>query len=167
MNAANNNWYVFYTRPNAEKSVSRALFKKHYDAFLPVLKAVHLWRNRQRKIVYVVLFPGYVFVRTEESEILNIEMIPGIVRCVKYGSRYCIVPDRDIRCIEQMLALGQQIYAEHDFTEGERVIVIKGPLTGYEGLLIKRQGQDRFGVLFDDINQCVCIDMNIKYLKRV
>jgi len=167
MNDTNNNWYVFYTRPNAEKAIYRVLSRKQYDAFLPVFKAVHKWRNRQKKIVSVVLFPGYVFVRTVESEIKNIEMIPGVVRCVKYGTHFSIVPDRNIKCIEKMLSLGQEIFAEHDFTEGERVMVIRGPLTGYEGLLIDRKGKTRFGVLFDDIKQCACIDIDVMLLKKV
>jgi transcription antitermination factor NusG len=167
MGNANNNWYVFYTRPNAEKVVYNELLGRKYNAFLPLVKTLHHWRNRQRKFVSRVLFRGYVFVRTSESEIFNIVHIPKIIFCVKCSDRYSIVPDRDIKCIEKMLTLGKEIFKEYDFTEGEYVRVISGPLEGFEGLLIRKKGKTRFGVLFDDIKQCACIDIDITVLKKV
>jgi|WetSurMetagenome_2_1015567.scaffolds.fasta_scaffold39649_1 transcription antitermination factor NusG len=161
------NWYVFYTCPNAEKVVYNELLKMHYDVFLPMVKTIRLWRNRQKIIVLKILFRGYIFVRTIESEIYNIVLIPRIVYCVKIGDRPAVVPDRDIKCIEQMLALGQKIFAEHDFSGGEHVRVINGPMEGYEGLLIKRKGKYRFGVLFNDIKQCPCIDIDVTMLERI
>lgn len=167
MSAANNHWYVFYTCPNAEKVVCNELLKKDYDVFLPVVKTLSQWKNRQKKSVSKVLFRGYIFVRTTESEIYNIVHIPKIVYCVKIGERPAVVPDRDIKCIEQMLGLGQKIFAEHDFAEGEHVRVTGGPLKGYEGLLIQRKGKCRFGVLFNDIKQCACIDINVAMLEKI
>jgi len=167
MNAANKNWYVFYTRPNAEKVVYNKLIGRHYEAFLPLVKTLHQWKNRQRKFVSKVLFRGYVFVRTAEYEIFNILHIPKIIYCVKCGDRYSVIPDKDVKCLEQMLSLGQDIFKELDFNEGERVMVIQGPLTGYEGLLIKRKGRNRFGILFDDIKQCACIDIDVAMLERI
>lgn len=86
----------------------------HYEAFLPLVKTLNHWKNRQNKLVSKVLFPGYVFVRSAESEIFNIEQIPKIVYCVRCGERPAVVPDRDIKCIEQMLTLGQEVFSEHD-----------------------------------------------------
>ena len=107
MDNTNNNWYVFYTRPRSEKVVCTELLKRKYYVFLPVVKTLHRWKNRQNKIVSKLLFPGYIFVRTTGFEIFNIEQIPKIVYCVRCGERPAIVPDRDIQCIEQMLAMGQ------------------------------------------------------------
>ncbi|HUW93660.1 MAG TPA: UpxY family transcription antiterminator [Bacteroidales bacterium] len=166
MGNTNNNWYVFYTRPNAEKVVCNELLKRQYDAFLPMVKTLHRWKNRQNKIVSKVLFPGYIFVRTVESEIFNIVQTPKIVFCVKSGDRPGVVPDRDIKCIEQMLGLGLEVFTEYDFTEGEHVRVVRGPLVGYEGVLIKRNGKYRFGVQLNDIKQCAFIDISASMLEK-
>jgi len=167
MKTANYNWYVFYTRPNAEKVVYNELLNRHYDAFLPLVKTLHRWKNRQRKFVSKVLFRGYVFVRTAEHEIFNIIHIPKIIFCVKCGDRYSVLRDKDVKCLEQMLVLTHDIYKELDFADGERVMVTKGPLTGYEGMLFKRKGKNRFGVLFDDIKQCACIDIDAAMLEKI
>ena len=48
MDNPNYNWYVFYTYPNAEKVVCKELLKRQYNAFLPMVKALHKWKNRQK-----------------------------------------------------------------------------------------------------------------------
>jgi transcription antitermination factor NusG len=166
MDIANTNWYVFYTRPRSEKVVCNELVKRHYCVFLPLVKTLRRWKNRQNKMVSKVLFPGYIFVKTSASEIFNIEQIPNVVYCVRFSQRPAIVPEKDIRCIEQMLTLGQDVFTDHDFTEGEHVRVIQGPLAGYEGILIRHRGKYRFCVQLKDIKQCACIDIHSSMLEK-
>lgn len=166
MDITNHNWYVFYTRPNTEKVVCKELLRMKYEVFLPMVKTLHRWKNRQNKLVSKVLFPGYIFVRTAESEIFNIEHAPNIVYCVRCGERSAVVPERDINCIEQMLDLGQEVFSEHDFAEGEHVRVVRGPLAGYEGILIKRRRKARFCIQLKDIKQYVCIDIRASILEK-
>jgi transcription antitermination factor NusG len=162
-----NNWYAFYTCPNREKVACNELLKRQYDVFLPLVKTLSRWQNRQKKKISKVLFPGYIFVRTVEAEIYKIVQIPQIVRCVKCGDRPAVVPDRDIRCIELMVDLGQEVFTAQDFAEGEHVRVVRGPLTGYVGILIRRKGRNRFGVQLSDIKQCACIDISVSMLEKV
>ncbi|MDX9774116.1 MAG: UpxY family transcription antiterminator [Bacteroidales bacterium] len=160
-------WYVFYTRAHAEKVVYNELLKRHYDAFLPEVKSPRRWKNRQKGIVFRVLFPGYIFVRTIEADIYNVVHVPKIVRCVKCSDRPAVVPDSDIRCIELMLDLGQEVFTAHDFIEGEHVRVVRGPLAGYEGILAKSRGISRFCIQLNDINQYACIDISVSMLEKV
>lgn len=166
MDIANTSWYVFYTRPRSEKVVFNELVKRQFCVFLPLIKTFRRWKNRQNKLVSRVLFPGYIFVKTSGSEIFNIEQIPNIVYCVRFGQRPAVVPERDIECIEQMLALDQEVYTGHDFDEGEHVRVVRGPLAGYEGLLITHRGKHRFCIQLKDIRQCACIDIHASMLEK-
>jgi transcription antitermination factor NusG len=163
---ADMNWYVFYTRSNAEKAVYNNLLREKYDVFLPMIKTLRLWKNRQKKIVSKVIFRSYIFVRIAESEIDEIVKMPNIVFCVSFGKKYSIVPDRDIKCIIQMLSLGQELYTEKNYSEGERVKVVRGPLAGYEGLLLRQKDKYSFGILLNDIKQCACVDIDVSMIKR-
>lgn len=167
MDIANTNWYVFYTHPRSEKVVFEELLKLHYCAFLPLVKTLHRWKNRQNKMVSKVLFPGYIFVKTTLSRINSIEHNPKIVYCVRSNQRPAVVPERDIECIEQMLALDQEVYTGHDFDEGEHVRVVRGPLAGYEGILITHRGKHRFCIQLKDIRQCACIDIHSSMLEKI
>jgi len=166
MDIANTNWYVFYTHPRSEKVVCNELLKRHYCVFLPLVKTLRRWKNRQNKMVLRVLFPGYIFVKTTGPEIFNIEQIPNIVYCVRFGQRPAVVPERDIDCIEKMLTLGQDVFTDHDFAEGEHARVVHGPLAGYEGILVKRRGKTRFCIQFKDIKQCACIEIHTSMLEK-
>ena len=167
MDTLNYNWYVFYTYPNAEKVVCKELLKRQYEVFLPMVRTLRKWRNRQRKLISEVLFPGYIFVRTAEPQIFNIIQISKIVKCVKSGDRPGIVPEKDIRCISLMLGLGKEIFVEYGFSEGEQVEVVRGPLSGHKGILVKRKGKDRFGIQLNDINQCAYIEIHTSMLKKL
>lgn len=167
MRDTSNNWYVFYTRPHAEKVVHNELLKRQYDVFLPMVKTFRLWKNRQKGTVYKVLFPGYIFVKTIESEIYDVLYIRKIVRCIKCGDRPAVVPGTVISCIKIMLEMGQEVFTSQDFTEGEHVRVISGPLTGYEGILVKRKGKTRFCIELNHIRQCACIDISASMLEKI
>ena len=167
MGNPNYNWYVFYTYPNAEKVVYKELLRRQYNAFLPMVKALHKWKNRQKKVVSEVLFPGYILVKTTEPETFNIVQIPKIIKCVKSGDHPGIVPCRDIKCIKLMLELGQKIFVEHGFSGGEQVKVTRGPLSGYKGILVKRKGKNRFGIQLNDLNQCAYIEIPASMLEKL
>jgi transcription antitermination factor NusG len=164
---ADMNWYVFYTRSNAEKAVYNHLLREKYDVFLPMIKTLSIWKNRQKKIISRVIFRSYIFVRTAETEIDKIVKMPNIVFCVRIGKKYSIIPDRDIKCIIQMLSHGQELYTEKNYSEGEPVKVVSGPLAGSEGLLLMQNDKYSFGILLNDIKQCACVDIDVSLIRRL
>lgn len=161
------NWYVFYTRSNAEKAVYNELLRRKYNVVLPMVKTLRIWKNRQKKIISKVIFRSYIFVRTAETEISTIVKAPNIVNCVRFGNKYSIIPDRDIKCIIQMLSLGQELYTGQNYSEGEQVKVVNGPLAGAKGLLLKQKDKYSFGILLSDIKQCACVDIDLSMIRRL
>ena len=57
-------WFAIYTKPKAEKKVFDQLVKYNFEAFLPLKKEIHRWKDRLKK-VEVPLFNSYVFVKVE------------------------------------------------------------------------------------------------------
>ena len=159
-------WYVFYTAPRAEKAVNDELHQRGYESFLPLHKTFRVWKNRQRKMIYNPLFPGYIFARSKENEIYNILQTPKICTCIKCDNKPSAVPEKIIEGIRLMLGLEQDIFVEHDFTEGEHVRIVQGPLSGYQGILVKKKGKCRFGIQLKEINQVVSIDIQASMLER-
>lgn len=160
-------WYVFYTFPKAEKIVYKELQQRQYDSFLPLCKTINVWKNRQKKIIYKVLFPGYIFVKTRETEIYKVLQIPKICTCIKSGSKPSIVPEKDIECIRQMLTLKENISTDYDFIINEHVRITNGPLVGYKGVLVRQNGKYRFGVQLREINQVVTVDIHASMIERI
>jgi len=162
-----NNWYVFYTYPRAEKSVYLELVKREYEVFLPIKKVLKLWANRQKKWVDQVLFPSYIFVNTQHCELHNITKTPKIVSNICCGKTPSIIASKEIDGIKKMLNLDQDIFIETNFSKGEKVRVVCGPLIGHEGILLNQKGKTRFGIQLKEINHTVFIDVCASMLEKV
>jgi len=161
------NWYVFYTCPRAEKVVRQELIYRGYEVFLPAYKTLSYWKNRQKKMIEKVLFPGYIFVYTEPYELYNISGTPKVVTYINCAGKPSVVPQKDIEAIKMMLSLPEDITVETDFYEGDRVKIMYGPLAGYEGILIEQKGKQKFGIQIKDINQTVFIEIKTPVLEKL
>jgi len=160
-------WYVFYTAPRAEKVVCKNLVGKNYNVFLPTTKILREWKNRQKKWIEQVLFPSYIFVNTEEYELYNIVRIPKIAAFIKCGSKPSTIPVKDIEAIKKMISLDKEVSVEHNFIVGESVRINKGPLMGYEGILVKQKGGTKFGIQLKDINHTVLINVCTSLIEKI
>jgi transcription antitermination factor NusG len=160
-------WFVFYTCPRAEKVVYKQLTDNGYEVFLPLQKKLRTWKNRQRKFIDEPLFPGYIFVRIRSFDIYNILKTRGVYMCIMFERKPCTVPDKDIEVIRIMIQSEQEISSNSDFNERERVLIIHGTLTGYEGILFKQKGKSKFGIRIQGVNLIAAIDISIEDIQKI
>jgi transcription antitermination factor NusG len=160
-------WFVFYTCPRSEKVVFHELINREYNAFLPLTKTLKIWKNRQKKWIDQVLFPGYIFVYTSQCELHYITQIPKIVTYIHCAGKPSVISSNEIEGIRKILDLEQNISVETKFYKGERVKIVCGPLVGHEGILVKQNGKTRFGIQLEKINHIVLIDIDINVLEKV
>jgi transcriptional antiterminator RfaH len=152
-------WYVVYTKRFQELkleeyfmafSSSRSL---NYQSYLPLTKEVKTWSDR-KKIKKVPLFNNYLFIKHDESGFHNIKKMPGFVEYVRFGKYPSLVPEEQIMMVKAVLEA--DCFATsgvRSLVKGERVRIIKGPMEGMEGELIK-----------DQLNLKVAIE--VTYLER-
>jgi transcription antitermination factor NusG len=149
-------WYAAYTYSNHEKCVATQLGLRSIKYFLPLYDAVHRWKDRRVKLQLPV-FPGYVFVRLNLTERLNVVQIPGVARLVSFNGRPCALPDSEIEAIQ--ICLLEKINCEpHAYLEaGRRVRIKAGPLEGFEGIVIGRKNRLRFIISLGLIHRSACV----------
>lgn len=160
-------WYIFYTCPRAEKVVQQELLNRNYDVFLPVTNVLRVWKNRQKKMITQVLFPNYIFVKTYQSELYYITCIPKIVTSISCAGNPSSISSNEVEGIRGMLNIGKEITVETNFTKGERVEIVSGPLMGYEGILVEQKGKTRFGIQLKEIRHTILVDVNMNQLKKI
>ena len=159
-------WHVFYLRPRTENRVFRILTNLNYEVFWPVIQSQRIWKNRQKKKIKLPLFPNYLFVYTYAHELYSIKCLPQVVSCVSCGGKPSTISDKEVEGIRRMLGLGRAITVETKFSKGERVRIVSGPLTGYEGILVKQRSKTRFGIQFKAINHTIFIDIDQLELEK-
>lgn len=151
-------WYIFYTNPRAEKVVYQDLLRAGYNTFLPLIRTLKTWKNRQKKWIESPLFPNYIFVRTYNSELYNIVKIPKICTYIHFGGKAATISDTEIYSIKKILGCSDEISVDTHFYEGQRVRIVHGSLKGHEGVLVNKNGKTKFGVQLSEINHTVLID---------
>ena len=159
--AAAPRWYAVQTRGRHEKKVANKLTERGIDTYLPALREVHRWSDRN-KVVEVPLFPCYTFVRVaaDSSARLRILQTNGVVRIVGNGSELCPIDDRQIEDIRTLLGTKVPVTMYPFLKVGQRIRVRSGCLDGMEGILVSRPKESTLIISIDAIQRAIAINVD-------
>jgi transcriptional antiterminator RfaH len=146
-------WYVIYTRPKFEKKAFKSLTEKGILSYLPLKKTIRQWHDRKKKIE-VPVFPNYIFVQINESEVPGVYSLPGFVRFVSTGRTPDVIPQKKMDMIKVLLN-GEFETSTEEFEARDCVQVLSGPFKDLKGVLIGDRGNRRFAVKLEAINQYI------------
>lgn len=131
-------WYAIKTKCRHERKVYEYLLSLEINSFYPTIEVWSRRKDRKKKI-QESMFPGYLFancVLTDDNwyKINNIRGVAGIVGTFKNAVP---IPDEQINTIQLLLDSGLPVNPHPFLNEGEKVVVIDGPLKGATGIYIK------------------------------
>lgn len=92
------------------------------------------WNTLQK-----VLFPGYIFMITEDVEKLffHLKTIEGMTKLIGTGQNIIPLKDEEIAFLQRFGGEDQIVSMSEGIIEGTQVIITSGPLMGMEGLIKK------------------------------
>jgi transcription antitermination factor NusG len=130
-------WFAIQTRARNEKKVNELLQFKGIETFLPLMKEIHRWSDRNQ-VVNQPLFPGYVFVHiVQRAEFrLSILRTLGVYGFVGDRGVGVPIPEKQIRDIHTVLSNNLNFSPYPFLRIGQRVRVRGGCLDGVEGSLV-------------------------------
>lgn len=152
-------WYAAYTRANHEKRVAGQLAGREVEHFLPEYESVRRWKDRRVRL-QMPLFPGYVFVRIELRDRLRVLQVPGVARLVGFHGSPTAMPEEDMNRIREFLGQGLRAEPHPYLRAGRRVRVVRGPLTGLEGIVAGRKNGSRLVLSFEVIQRSMAVEMD-------
>lgn len=152
-------WYAAYTNAHHEKVVARQLAERQIEAFLPLYRSWHRWKDR-RKQVELALFPSYVFVKIGAQEKLRVLQVSGVVHMVSFNGQLAALPEHEIDVLRN--GLENQVYAEpHPYLRvGRKVRVVRGPMAGTEGILVRKKDKYRVVLSIDVLMRSVAVEVD-------
>lgn len=160
-------WYAAYTWANHEKRVAAALLRKQVNHFLPLYLSERRWSDRKVRLE-LPLFPGYVFVQLPKGEKLQVLEVAGVVHLVGFNGRPVALSDSEIDVLRQLMTRGSRHLAPHPFlTAGRRVRIVRGPLVGLEGILLRRKGALRVVLSIQMIQRSMVVDADAADIEPV
>lgn len=160
-------WYAFYLSARTEKVVSKRLCNSGEEVFLPLVRTLKIWKDR-KKWVDEPLLRSYVFVKVSPHEILRILQDTGVVKVISFSGQPAPIPDQQIEQLIQALDAGCEVVATHeDFSKGDRIEIISGPLKGITGTLSQIPGKYRIALQIDNLGQSVLVSIQPGAIKKI
>ncbi len=152
-------WFALYTASNNEKSVEQHLRIKGIETFLPLHTVVRHWKNRTRVKVELPLFASYVFVRIARAESARVLSVPRVYSIVGNGRESTPLPDTDIEALRSGLN-AEKVSPWPYIKVGDRARIVRGPLAGREGIVVRTSEQLRFVISVDAILRSIAVHVD-------
>ncbi len=152
-------WYALRTKSRHEKLVRDQLEKQGIELLLPTVRRLSQWKDRKKEIE-VPLFSGYCFVRLSQQNRLPVQKVAGVVEVVGSGNRPEPIPDEEIEAL-RTLVNSVLPYDSHPYLfEGMAVEVVRGPLQGVHGILMRKDKRHRLVIGIRLIQQAAVVEID-------
>ena len=156
-------WFAVQTLSRHEKRVRAQLAGRNVEHFLPTTKRINRWSDRRQE-VEVPLFAGYCFARLSGADRLAVLRSQGVVRFVGSAGRPEPIPDEEIDSLKRLLSSSSDFVSYPYLKEGMFVEVIRGPLQGIKGRLIREARYARLVLSITLIQRAVAIEINADHV---
>ena len=152
-------WCAVHTRYQHERLANELLESKGFETFLPTFARIHRWKDRKKEICEP-LFPGYLFVADIGVRRMQVVITPGVCSVICSGGAPATIPTHEIEAIRKVVAGPQRVEPYPYLREGERVRVVRGPLAGTEGILIRRGRCARLIVSVELLGRAAAVEID-------
>lgn len=159
-------WYAIYTKHQHERSAKEYLAGNGIEVLLPMYKTVRRWKDRN-KIIFLPLFPCYLFALTNLERKVDILKAPGVFSLVESGGRACEIPAEEIEAILKVANSTARIEPHPYLKSGDRVRIRHGVLAGIEGILTRFKSQFRVVLNLHLLQKAVAVEVDLATVERI
>lgn len=152
-------WYAIRTRARHEKVVRDRLAAHGIEHLLPTVSRLSQWKDRKKEIE-APLFSGYCFARFPWEARRPVLMVAGVVNIVGGGTGPVPIPDEEIEALRSLMASTLRYDAHPYLREGMAVEVIRGPLEGVRGFLLRKDKRHRLVIAVHLIHQAAAVEID-------
>lgn len=159
-------WFALRTSPRHEKRVHERLIGHGLESFLPLCERVSQWKDR-RKRIEAPLFPGYCFARLRRQDRLAVVKTPGVAGIVGAGGAPEPVAESEIMSLKKLVESRLPYDPCLTLRPGMEVEVIRGPLIGVRGILVRHETRYRLVIAVDVIRQGAAVEIDASEVARI
>lgn len=146
-------WYVMQVKTGKEEKTV-LMIEQHTagkcsgNCFIPKFerkkKYAGIWNLEQR-----ILFPGYVFVDTDEIEAfyLALKNVPELTKVLGNGELWTAVDKADLQILHRLLDKEHLVRMSQGIILGRQIVIQNGPLKGMEAVIRKVDRHRRTAVV--------------------
>ena len=168
MSSFKDGWYVIYTKPRHEKKVASKLTETGIDNFLPTIRKVRKWNDRN-KCIDEPLFPSYIFVFLNDMQGFYTGMdTEGVLNYVRVGKQIARVSEAIVKNIQLVTNQAKDVeVSDKYFQPGQHLVISQGALTGLSCEIIQFNGNKKVLVRIDLLQRNILLTLPAEYLVAI
>ena len=154
-------WYAVQTAYRSEQRVALGLTNKGLEIYLPLIREVHQWKDR-KKVVDVPAFSGYLFVHYEPTLGNRVRVLEtsGVVRLLGGNHLPNEVSEEEIEAVRRTVNSGVDCDRCDALIPGTLVRVMRGPLAGVQGRLVRMKNRVRLVIAISVFAQAISAEVD-------
>jgi transcription termination/antitermination protein NusG len=152
-------WYALWTRSRHERLVCNELTTRKFEAFLPTITRWSAWKDRRKRIDWP-LFPGYCFARFDVDARFSVLNCSGVATIVSFNGEPAAIPDQEIENIRRLVNSELRYDPCPLIREGTLVEVVRGPLHGVVGRLVRKGSHAHLVLSVEMVNRAVSVQVD-------
>jgi transcription antitermination factor NusG len=149
-----------------EKRIASHCDRIGIEQFLPLYTSQRSWKNRTIVDLQMPLFPNYIFVRLLPQDHGPLMRLPGLLSTVGNALGPVVIPDDDMELLRRLIAC-KTIEPHPPVVIGDKVRVMRGPLAGVIGVVLKKGNGLRFIVTLEMISKSVSLQIDASALELI
>jgi transcriptional antiterminator RfaH len=171
MNGAEHSWYAVATKPRQEGLVCKVFDLFSIKYFLPkilVPKSPSIPGSSDSAVK--PMFPGYLFVNADpdSAEWARVNYSPGVKGVVSFGGIPARVPHEVVSGLRERTMRDGTPDVSRPFTEGDMVVIRKGPLKGLAAIFkgyVSDSG--RVKLLMELLRRCTEVEARVDEIEKI
>ncbi|MCD8398249.1 MAG: antiterminator LoaP [Lachnospiraceae bacterium] len=167
-------WYVMQVQTGTEEKIrtqcetliSQDVLQQCFIPYYEEQRKLHGKWNVLKK----VLFPGYIFMVTDELDELRfqLKLVQGMTKILGTGDEIVPLTEEEVGFMQRFGGEKQVVEISKGILEGNQVKILSGPLTGKEALITKIDYHKRRAYLELEMfgrMQRICLGLEVKMEK--
>ncbi|MDR1561874.1 MAG: UpxY family transcription antiterminator [Dysgonamonadaceae bacterium] len=164
-------WYAARVKFHTEKKLKKFLEESGIEHFIPFHDVVYE-RLGKRITMKMPVIPTYIFVRTDKRTAFSLpeKVFTNINFVYRAGSKeLLVIPEKQMQdfIIAIDFSEGAIFINNGALKRGDRVRVIKGPMSGLEGELVRMKGHKRVVIRLEGILSMAMTFIPMCFLEKI
>lgn len=160
-------WFAVWTKSRQEKIAVAMIGSLGVTNFLPLKSELRQWSDR-KQTVNVPLFSGYLFVKISlvDDSRLRILQIPGVAGFLGNSQGPLPIPQDQIDAVRSVVERKIECTVHPLLNEGDSVRVVRGPLAGIQGRLVRMNSLTRLVISISLIHRSLSVHVDREDVER-
>lgn len=153
-------WYAVHVMPRWEKKVNEALLGAGIEVYAPTQKKLRQWSDRKKWVEEPVI-RSYVFVKINQKEYYTVLNTNGVLRFISFEGKPAPVREEHITILRNLIEQNIEVeITNENFEPGDKVEIIRGPLKGLKGELIRHNSSKKVLIRLENMYESFLITIS-------